>query len=313
MRKLMFRTLSLASLALVLACDREAQAPLPGIQAMSFANSDWSAPVNLGPAINSTATDNHAAISKDGLSLYFASNRVGGVGNNDVWVSQRDCADCPWETPLNVAVLNSPASDVGPELSDDERLLFFSSARPRGAGDNDIYVSRRANPKDNLGWEAPERLGTDVNTAAAENMGDYLRGNIYFNRQPLAGTGDLYYAPVTRDGETLGPAALIAELSDPVANDVSPTVRFDEREVVFASNRAGSVGLNDIWTSSRRSPNDPWSTPENVGIVNSVLNELTPSLSPDGRILLFDSDRPGGVGGRDLYMSTRTPSGKEAP
>ena len=106
---------------------------------------------------------------------------------------------------------------------------------------------------------------------------------------------------------------LIVELSDPLANDVSPTVRFDEREIFFASTRAGSIGLNDVWVSTRRSPNDPWSTPENVGPVNSVLNELTPSLSPDGRILLFDSDRPGGVGGRDIYMSTRTPSGKEAP
>jgi len=132
---------------------------------------------------------------------------------------------------VNVAVLNSTFSDVGPELSDDEHLLFFSSARPGGAGDNDIYVSHRADRKDDFSWEVPERLGTDVNTAAAENMGDYLRGNIYFNRQPLAGTGDLYYAPVTRDGQTLGPAVLIVELSDPVANDVSPTVRFDERDL----------------------------------------------------------------------------------
>jgi hypothetical protein len=140
-------------------------------------------------------------------------------------------------------------------------------------------------------------------------MGDYLRGNIYLNRQPLAGTGDLYYAPVTRDGETQGPAVLIVELSDPLANDVSPTVRFDEREIFFASTRVGSIGLNDIWTSTRRSPNDAWSTPENVGPANSGFNELTPGLSPDGRILLFDSDRPGGVGGRDIWMSTRTPSG----
>ena len=302
----------LGAVALI-ACGPESDEIVYGIQAMFFANSEWSAPVNLGPVINSTAIDNHAAISKDGLSLFFASNRVGGVGNNDIWVSQRDCADCPWETPVNVAVLNSTFSDVGPELTDDEHLLFFSSARPGGAGDNDIYVSHRADRKDDFSWEVPERLGTDVNTAAAENMGDYLRGNIYFNRQPLAGTGDLYYAPVTRDGQTLGPAVLIVELSDPVANDVSPTVRFDEREIFFASNRAGSIGLNDIWMSTRRSPNDAWSTPENVGAVNSVFGELTPSLSPDGRILLFDSDRPAGVGGRDIYMSTRTPSGKEAP
>src|SRR6266704_3251117 len=64
----------LGAVALI-ACGPESDEIVYGIQAMFFANSEWSAPVNLGPVINSTAIDNHAAISKDGLSLFFASNR----------------------------------------------------------------------------------------------------------------------------------------------------------------------------------------------------------------------------------------------
>ena len=69
----------LGAVALI-ACGPESDEIVYGIQAMFLANSEWSAPVNLGPVINSTAIDNHAAISKDGLSLFFASNRVGGWG-----------------------------------------------------------------------------------------------------------------------------------------------------------------------------------------------------------------------------------------
>ena len=48
--------------------------------------SNWSPPVNLGPVINSPLGDGNPAISKDGLTLYFASNRPGGVGGNDIWL-----------------------------------------------------------------------------------------------------------------------------------------------------------------------------------------------------------------------------------
>jgi hypothetical protein len=57
----------------------------------------WSEPVNLGPPINTDAAEASATFSRNGLSLYFTSNRPGGLGGNDIWVSQRACADCPWE------------------------------------------------------------------------------------------------------------------------------------------------------------------------------------------------------------------------
>src|SRR5580765_5344319 len=64
--------------------------------------SDWSTPVNLGPTINSASSDQEAGISRDGLSLYFASNRPGGFGGFDMYVSQRASVDDPWGSPMNL-------------------------------------------------------------------------------------------------------------------------------------------------------------------------------------------------------------------
>ena len=77
----------------------------------------WSAPVNLGSAINSTASDQGPAISPDGLSLYFTSNRTGGVGGFDMYVSQRASVDGAWGSPVNIAALNTTSDEGNPAFS----------------------------------------------------------------------------------------------------------------------------------------------------------------------------------------------------
>lgn len=114
---------------------------------MSFANSEWSAPVNLGPTINTGAIEFQPALSPDELSLYFTSNRALGLGGNDIWVSHRACVGCPWETPVDLgSPVNTASTDLAPSISIDGHLLFFSSNRDPAGGAGDIYVSRRADP-----------------------------------------------------------------------------------------------------------------------------------------------------------------------
>ena len=82
--------------------------------------SDWSAPVNLGPVINSSDNEAGATLSRDRLALYFASNRPGGFGLADLFVSQRASVEDPWGLPVNLGpVLNSAAEDTNPNLSRD--------------------------------------------------------------------------------------------------------------------------------------------------------------------------------------------------
>lgn len=314
---------SLAAVAVLLACRSDSNPAAPRLQAMSFANSEWSEPVNLGPVVNSSSNEQNATLARDGLSLYFSSNRPGGSGPLDIWVSQRACSDpddpaCAWQAPVNLgSPINTTGADFAPNLSRDGHLLFFASTRVVG-GNIDIYVSSRTDPNDDFAWGEPVALGPGVNTAAAEQAPMYLQNaadgaaNLYFNRGTLAlDQGDIYVASVGRDGATLGPAELVAELSDPNRNDAAVTVRADGRELLFWSERAGGLGHADLWVSTRENAHDAWSPPVNAGApLNTEFNDLTPSLSFDGRTLIFASNRPG-LGGNDLWMSTRTPSGQE--
>ncbi len=310
--------LGLALLGLI-ACGTEPQHVTFTLQADRFAGSEWSEPVNLGAPVNSSANDMNAALSPDELSLYFVSTRAGGLGGADIWVSRRASLYSPWEEPVNLgANVNGSGVDASPALSIDGHLLFFSSDRPGGYGSNDIYVSRRADKSDDLSWGPAVNLGPDVNTAAFEAGGFYLQSaeagsaNFYFVRGPNPVALDIYVTSVNTDGEAGGPAVLVAELSnqDPAITDAHPSLRADGREIYFHSNRAGSLGTSDLWRSTRRSVHDPWSPPENVGApLSSTANDVHPSLAHDARTLIFASTRAGGLGGSDIWMATRTPSG----
>jgi hypothetical protein len=127
---------------------------------MSFTGSEWSAPVNLGSTINTSFNEQGPNLSKDGLSLYFGSDRPGGLGSFDLWVARRACSDCPWEAPENLGpVVNTAASETGPGQSIDGHLLFFTSTRAGGQGLSDLYLSQRADAKDDFAWGPPVGLG----------------------------------------------------------------------------------------------------------------------------------------------------------
>ena len=101
-------------LTLSVACRSEPNPTAPKLQAMSFANSEWSAPVNLGPTINTEFNEQGPTLSNDELSLYFGSDRSGGIGGFDIWVAKRACTGCPWEAPTNLGpVVNSAFDETG--------------------------------------------------------------------------------------------------------------------------------------------------------------------------------------------------------
>ena len=284
--------------------------------ASDFKNSEWSEPVNLG-SINSPFNEQNIFLTKDQLTIYFTSDRPGGFGGLDIYVSHRASVYSAWQTPMNLGPpVNTSTNDFGPNLSIDGHLLFFASARPGGFGGADIYVSHRDDPNDDFAWGTPVNVGPPINTANAEQAPFYLQnaedgsGNLYFNRGlQVIQAADIYYASVTRDGEAQGDVVFVAELSSPV-NDFAVTIRKDGRETFFTSPRPGTIGGNDIWTSTRRSIHDPWETPRNAGApLNTVFNDGTPHLTFDGRALFFASNRPAGLGGNDMWMSTRTQGG----
>ncbi|HXE74969.1 MAG TPA: hypothetical protein VNN18_04925 [Candidatus Xenobia bacterium] len=277
--------------------------------------SDWSAPVNLGPVVNSVFDDQHMAISKDGLSLYFSSNRPGGCGGLDLWVTQRASAGDPWGLPQNLGcTVNSSGSDFAPNLSPDAHYMYFTSRRPGscGIGDLDIYVSRRHNKKEDFGWRSAENLGCVVNTTFRESGPTYFEDDttgvitLFFTCADRPENHGADICASTQSDGTFGPGVVVPDLSGPF-NETRVAIRRDGLEIFFPSNRPGTFGNLDLWTSTRAATSDPWPLPVNMGsLINSSTEDEAPSLSFDGTELYFFSARPGGFGGRDLYVMTRS-------
>ncbi len=128
----------------------------------------WGSPVNLGTAVNSSALEMGASISNDGLELYFGSNRSGGSGDWDMWVSTRTTVSEPWGTATNLGpAINSSAFDGHPCISPDGLILLITSNRPGGYGDWDIWLTRRVTRR--ADWGPVINLGPSLNTTAGES------------------------------------------------------------------------------------------------------------------------------------------------
>lgn len=292
----------------------------PSTSAWSLALSAESGLAGAAPTFNTDALDGCPFIAPDGKTFFMASNRKGTLGGLDIWVSTRSSVDEPWSEPQNVgAPVNSTSNDFCPTMSRDGHTLYFVSNRPGGCGGGDIYVARR---RDDGGFETPENLGCDVNSAADEAgpfpMEEPGRGRVlYFSSTrpggfsqeaagALKGDSDLYSSEW--HGGAFGPAALVPGVNTG-AEEGQPNLRRDALELFFYSNRPGALGgSTDIYSATRARASEPWSTAVNLGDkVNTQYPETRPSLSWDGGTLYFGSTRPTGESkSNDIYVTTRS-------
>lgn len=264
---------------------------------------EWLPPIMLAGPVNGMPSYG-AVTSRDGLSLYLTR----GTGTAaDIYVSQRASRDELWGDPVKLsAQINSAFTDMIPALSRDEHWLFFTSDRP-GSESWDLWVSWRRNKKDDFGWQAPVNLGPGVNSIAQETTGSYFENDeagvplLFFasNRLRPGATPppgqlpvghDIYVSALQPDG-TFGPAVRDDDLSTDLGGvqdlEGRPMVRFDGREIIFVSDRPGSVGATDLWVATRDWVDAPWQMPVNLAAVNTTAGELHPYLSPDGQTLYF--------------------------
>jgi outer membrane protein OmpA-like peptidoglycan-associated protein/tetratricopeptide (TPR) repeat protein len=135
----------------------------------------WSTPKNLGPLINTSSWESQPCISHDGNQLYFSSNRPGGLGQADIWVSKK--VNGAWTEPTNLGKpINTPGKENCPFLHADGNSLYFSSDGLPGMGNLDLYLSRGIDGV----WGIPENLGYPLNTSGFE-------GNLFINAQGTVG------------------------------------------------------------------------------------------------------------------------------
>jgi hypothetical protein len=162
----------------------------------------WMKGVNINSPVNTPYWDSQPSLSSDGMTLYFVSNRPGGIGGMDIWRSELR-SEGGWTQPTNLGTdINTPGDEMSPFIHFDGKTLYFSSDGRPCMGGFDLFMSKMDS---NGMWGVPENLGYPINTQTDE-MGLIINstGKIaYFSSTVNTGNGrDLFYFEVP---ETLRP------------------------------------------------------------------------------------------------------------
>jgi hypothetical protein len=223
-------------------------------------------------------------------------------------------ADFTFGTPLNMGpTLNSPAVEEKQFSSSDGLELYFQSTRAGGYGDWDLYLSTRETTQDP--WGEPLNMGSRFNTSGFDGApclsSDGLE--LYFNSERPGALEEGSYLWIskraTRDdewGEPVnfgGPIILNGE----VQYGSGPCLSSDGLELYFDIWREPPAGIG-LGMFSRPSVSEPWGEPVILGPtvnMNGSSDNYSAALSSDGRMLFFNSNRPGGQGGYDLWLTSR--------
>jgi hypothetical protein len=130
------------------------------IYSSNFVNGAWTPIKKLNKNINTKFYESHASISSDGKKLYFTSNRDGGQGNLDIYVSERDGTG-DWGPAVNLgAAINTPYNEDSPFITKNDSVLYFSSEGHSSMGGFDIFKSQKIGNT----WKTPTNIGFPINT-----------------------------------------------------------------------------------------------------------------------------------------------------
>lgn len=122
---------------------------------------EWSFPKNMGTPINTPSKETQPSLSADGRTIYFASDRPGGRGGLDIWVSSMN-DDTTWQVPVNLGdSINTAGDEMSPFIHQDNKTLYFSSESHVGMGGFDLYIARR---NEDGNFNQITNLGYPINT-----------------------------------------------------------------------------------------------------------------------------------------------------
>ncbi len=194
-------------------------------------------------AINTEEFESSPAISADGLTLWFGSDRDGGVGGVDIWVTHRASRDDAWGEPENVTELNSESDEIPRPLGDGDTTMPLGSRR--GAeGLYWTYLATRSSPDEPFSEpvliESLAKSGTVVVDAWLSDDGQEL----WFKQGEEDVPGDIHIARRVDGGDFVdqGPATLL----NTDAEERDPWLSADGNHIFFASDRDGDLAIYEL-------------------------------------------------------------------
>ena len=204
------------------------------------------------------------------------------------------------EEPVNLGpVVNYRERDGGPALSADGQTLIFHSVRPGGQGGRDLWMTERNAPGKPFG--KPVNLGPAVNSSEIESHPTLSADGrtLIFARGTLS-SRDLWMSTRTIPSEPFGHPVRLKTVNSS-ESDGHPDLSDNGRTLIFTSNRDG---IESFWIAKRSASGEPFGQPEELDLAFDGVVE-GPTVSNDGLMLIFGSNRSGGQGNFDLWMSTR--------
>ncbi|MBN2130714.1 MAG: PD40 domain-containing protein [Sedimentisphaerales bacterium] len=248
-------------------------------------------PVLLAAPIYTQFPELSPCISKDGLSLYFASYRPEGAGESDLYVATRASVGAPWDTVQNLGLrVNTTASEWGPCISADNLTLYFSSDRADGYGGQDLWFTTRDSVESE--WLPATNVGSPVNSVY-----DEVEPSISVDHCTLCfsdgvnavrpGGLQSWSAERATPEQPWGqPESLDAQID--VGLEVTPCISADGLTLLYA----GASGFNGPWSlyaARRTAKSEAFGSPVELTFNSPhvIENAVMPSLSADGKTLYF--------------------------
>ncbi|MBL7922549.1 MAG: OmpA family protein [Bacteroidia bacterium] len=195
-------------------------------------NDEWKPYRKLSPVVNHPKYwDTQPTIAADGVTLYFVSDRPGGYGGTDIYVTVKDQKTGIWSTPKNLGPnVNTKGHERTPFIHSDSETLYFSSDGHFGFGGLDIFYVR----KDEKGeWKEPENIGSPIN-GSTDDVGffvstDTKKGYFFsFDEGKVRGKGvgrfDLYSFDLYKEARPQQVAFIKGDVKDHVGNEITGAI-----------------------------------------------------------------------------------------
>lgn len=208
--------------------------------------------------VKTRLNESSAIITKDGQTMYFTRNnivkgkrRYDADKNTKLKIFRAELVNDKWSNVTELPFNSDQFNTTHPALSADEKTLYFSSDRPNGFGEADLWkVSVNGDQ-----YGTPENLGAGINTEGRETFPFIVNDELYFSSNGRVGLGGLdVFAVKIKDSESFGEVQNIGAPINSEFDDFAYYIDGNTKNGFFSSNRDGGKGNDDIYSFTELRP-----------------------------------------------------------